>query len=160
MRAILRKKNKGRIIILKRIGEKMMKMIFTLVISVFVFGSSYTNVYADEIKITASIDKSRLELGDCIRYKIKVYGTLEEVPLRFPELKGFSLRFGPYISIDSEVEDNVASTFQSHLYGLVPQETGKFTIGPTTLWYKKKAYETDSFDIEVIGWTPFNNEKD
>lgn len=160
MHAIHRKKNKRRIIVSKKIGEKMMKLLYTLILLTTMQIGSYINVFADEIKITASVDKTRLELGDCIRYRIKVYGTLDEVQPRLPELNDFSLRFGPVITIGTEVEEDGVSVFRSYTFGLAPLRMGKFTIPPSKLWYKKKKYETDSFDVEVIDRTPFNIEND
>lgn len=133
-----------------------MKALYTFIVLIFMFVSSYTNARAEEIKIKASVDKTRLELGDCVRYKVSVYGTLDENALpRLPPLSDFSLRYGPEITIGTEVEEDGVSVFRSYTFGLTPLEMGKFIIPPSKLWYKKKMYETESFDIEVIDRTPF-----
>ena len=116
---------------------------------------SYTNVYADEIKIAASVDKTRLELGDFVRYTIAVYGTLDKVPLRIPPLKDFTVSSGPHISLDSEIIDGSALVFYKYLYELLPRKTGNLKIWPAYLYYKNKRYETESFNIQVEDRTPF-----
>lgn len=132
-----------------------MKKFCAYIVLISMLVGIYTNVYADEIKITANVDKTRLELGDVVRYTIAVYGTLDKVRLRIPPLKDFSIRFGPNIRLDSEIIDGSALVFYKYLFGLVPRKTGNLKIGPTTLYYKKKRYETGSFDIEVDDRTPF-----
>jgi hypothetical protein len=141
---------------LKRTGKKMIKQFYTIIILIFLFANTLTEVHADEIKITATVDKTRLELGDVIRYKICVHGTFENVRPQLPPLKDFSIRFGPYISIDTEImEDDTVTVFHRYLYGLAPQKTGNLKIGPATLRYNNKTYKTDSINIEVVDRTPF-----
>lgn len=133
-----------------------MKALYTFIVLIFMFVSSYTNACAEEIKIKASVDKTRLELGDYVRYKVNVYGTLDENALpRLPPLNDFSLSFGPEVTIGTEVEEEGVSVFRSYTFELTPRRMGKFIILPSKLWYKKKMYETESFDIEVIDRTPF-----
>jgi hypothetical protein len=134
----------------------MTKKFYTITILIFLFVNNLTAVHADEIKLTVSVDKTRLELGDVIRYKIGVHGTFEKVRPQLPPLKDFSIRFGPYISIDTEImDDDTVTVFHGHLYGLAPRKTGNLEIGPATLKYKNKTYKTDTINIEVVDRTPF-----
>ncbi len=134
----------------------MIKKFYTIIILAFLFPNTFTTVNADEIELKASVDKTKLELGDFIRYKIGVHGTFEKVRPQLPPLNDFSIRFGPYISIDTEImDDDKVTVFRRYLYGLAPQKTGTLTIGPATLKYKNKTYKTDAINIEVVSRTPF-----
>ncbi len=140
---------------LKRIGKKMIQKPYTIIILIFLFANSLTTVHADEIKVTASVDKTTVEVGGDIRLAISVYGTLDKVRPKLPPFKDFSVVFGPHRSMDTEITDDTVLVFYKYLYELIPRKMGNLKIEPATVWYKKKMYQTDSINIEVIDRTPF-----
>jgi len=157
MHAIHRKKNKRRIIVSKRIGEKKMKALYTLILLITMLVGGYTSVYAVEIKITASVDKTRLELGDFIRYTIGIHGKINTEEPQLTSIEDFSLKYGPSISTQTKIVNNAVSVYRGYTYGLAPQKRGKLTIGPAILKYKGKTYKSNSINIEVVDRTPFGN---
>ena len=50
-------------LVLKRTGKKMIKKPYTIIILIFLFANSLATVHADEIKLTASVDKTLVEVG-------------------------------------------------------------------------------------------------
>lgn len=119
------------------------------------FISSPLNVFAADIRLTANVDKTKVELGNYIRYTIGVHGAFDTEQPKLPPLEGFSLRYGPNISTQTKIVNNVVSVYRGFTYGLSPKQTGKYTIEPTTLKYKGKTYKSNSIEIEVVERTPF-----
>jgi hypothetical protein len=142
-------------LVLKRTGKKMIQKPYTIIILIFLFANSLATVYADEIKVTASVDKTTVEVGSDIRLTISVYGTLNKVRPKLPPFKDFSVIFGPHISMDTETTDDTVLVFHKYLYGLMARKTGNLEIKPVAVRYKKKTYKTDSINIEATGRTPF-----
>jgi hypothetical protein len=106
-------------------------------------------VFADEISITASVDKNTVALNEYIVYSVAVRGDSTSLPE--PQL-GQSNDFNRYGSGKSQnisIINGKVSGSITHSYTLGPKNVGKFTIPPSTLNYKGKTYSTDAIDIEV-----------
>ena len=132
-----------------------MKRFYPIVISVFVLLFITAKSHAEEISITASVDKTTVERGDYIRYTIGIHGAFDTDQPQLPSIGDFSLQFGPSVSTQTSIVNNVVSIFSGYTYGLAPKRTGKITIGPSTLEYKGKTYKTNSIDIVAVDRTPF-----
>ena len=132
----------------------MMKKVFTIIIFVFMLNVIST-AYAKEIKVVVSVDKNRVEIGSHIRLTVGVEGVFDsDIPkLSVPE--SFSLMFGPSVSTQTTIINNVVKVFRGFMYGFSPREKGNFEIGPVTLEYKGKTYTSNSIKIEVVERTPF-----
>ncbi len=133
----------------------MIKKFYTITFLIFLFVNNPATVHADEIKVTASVDKTTVEVGGDIRLTIRVYGTLDKVRPKLPPFKDFSVVAGPHRSMDTEITDDTVLVFYKYHYELIPRKTGNLKIGPATLMYKNKTYKTDSINIEVVDRTPF-----
>ena len=136
----------------------MMKKVFSIIIFVFMF-SVITTAYAKgvnkEVNVVISVDKNKVEIGNHIRLTVGVEGAFDtNIPqLSVPE--SFSLMYGPSVSTQTSIVNNVVSIFRGFTYSFSPTETGKFELGPATLEYKGKVYNSDSIKIEVVKRTPF-----
>ncbi len=137
----------------------MMKKVFSIIIFVFMFNVIST-AYAKEINVVISVDKNRVEIGSHIRLTVGVEGAFDtDIPkLSMPE--SFSLMFGPSVSTQTTIINNVVKVFRGFMYGFSPREKGKFEIGPVTLEYKGKTYTSNSIKIEVVERTPFEGHID
>jgi len=136
----------------------MMKKVLTLIIFVFmlsVISTAYAKGVSKEVKVVISVDKNRVEVGSHIRLTVGVEGAFDtDIPeLSMPE--SFSLMFGPSVSTQTSIINNVVKVFRGFMYGFSPREKGQFEIGPVTLEYKGKTYTSNSINIEVIDRTPF-----
>ncbi len=112
-----------------------MKNLSPYILLIFLLFCNTAKVYAEKIEITASVDKTSLELGDFIRYTISIHGKLNTDQPQLPPLEDFSLLFGPSISTQTNIVNNTVSVFRGFTYGLTPQRKGKITIGPAVLKY-------------------------
>ncbi len=137
----------------------MMGKVFSIIILVFMLNVVST-AYAKEINVVISVDKNRVEVGSHIRLTVGVQGAFDtDIPkLSVPE--SFSLMFGPSVSTQTTITNNVVKVFRGFMYGFSPREKGKFEIGPVTLEYKGKTYTSNSINIEVIERTPFEGHID
>jgi hypothetical protein len=134
----------------------MKKKVFSLIIFVFILNVVST-AYAKEVNVVISVDKNRVEIGNHIRLTVGVEGAFDtDIPkLSMPE--SFSLMFGPSVSTQTSIINNVVKVFRGFMYGFSPREKGKFEIGPVTLEYKGKTYTSNSIRIEVVERTPFES---
>ena len=137
----------------------MMRKVFSIIIFVFMLNVIST-AYAKEIKVVVSVDKNRVEIGNHIRLTVGVEGAFDtDMPqLSVPE--SFSLMYGPSVSTQTTIVNNVVKVFRGFIYGFSPTEKGKFEIGPVILKYKGKTYTSNSVMIEVIERTPFEGNID
>jgi len=136
----------------------MKRKVLTLIIFVFmlsVISAAYAKGVSKEVKVVISVDKNRVEVGSHIRLTVGVEGAFDtDIPeLSMPE--SFSLMFGPSVSTQTTIINNVVKVFRGFMYGFSPREKGQFEIGPVTLEYKGKTYTSNSINIEVIDRTPF-----
>ncbi len=137
----------------------MMKKVFSIIIFVFMFNMIST-AYAKEIEVVISVDKNRVEVGNHIRLTVGVQGAFDtEIPqLSVPE--SFTMMYGPSVSTQTTIINNVVKVFRGFTYGLSQTVLGKFKIGPVTLKYKGKTYTSNSINIEVVERTPFEGHID
>lgn len=132
----------------------MIKRISSIIIFIFMLNLVST-AYAKEIRIFISIDKTRVEVGNHFRLTIGVQGAFDtDIPQITPP-ENFILMYGPSVSTQTSIVNNVVSIFRGFTYSFSPTETGKFELGPASLEYKGKVYTSDIVRIEVVKRTPF-----
>ena len=138
----------------------MMRKVLTIIIFVSmlsVISTAYAKGVSKEVKVVISVDKNRVEIGSHIRLTVGVEGAFDtDIPkLSMPE--SFSLMFGPSVSTQTTIINNVVKVFRGFMYGFSPREKGRFEIDPVTLEYKGKTYTSNSINIEVVERTPFES---
>ena len=137
----------------------MIKRISSIIIFIFMLNLVST-AYAKEIKVVISVDKTVVEAGSHFRMTIGVQGAFDtEVPQITPP-ENFILMYGPSVSTQTSIVNNVVAVFRGFTYSFSPTETGIFELGPATLEYKGKVYTSNSVKIEVVKRTPFEGDVD
>ena len=137
----------------------MIKRISSIIIFIFMLNLVST-AYAREIKVVISVDKTVVEAGSHFRMTIGVQGAFDtEVPQITPP-ENFILMYGPSVSTQTSIVNNVVAIFRGFTYSFSPTETGIFELGPATLEYKGKVYTSNSVKIEVVKRTPFEGDVD
>lgn len=132
----------------------MIKRISSIIIFIFMLNLVST-AYAKEIKVIISIDKTRVEVGNHFRLTIGVHGAFNtDIPKITPP-ENFILMYGPSVSTQTSIVNNVVSVFRGFTYSFSPTEEGKFELGPAILEYKGKVYTSNSVRIEAVKRTPF-----
>jgi hypothetical protein len=131
-----------------------MRKVFSIIIFVFMLNVIST-AYAKEIEVIISVDKNRVEIGNHFRLTVGVQGAFDTDVPRLTVPESFSLMYGPSVSTQTSIINNVVKVFRGFMYGFSPTEKGRFEIGPVTLEYKGKTYTSNAIKIEVIERTPF-----
>ena len=137
----------------------MIKRISSIIIFIFML-NLVSIAYAREIKVVISVDKTVVEAGSHFRMTIGVQGAFDtEIPKLTPP-ENFILMYGPSVSTQTSIVNNVVAVFRGFTYSFSPTETGIFELGPATLEYKGKVYTSNSVKIEVVKRTPFEGDVD
>ena len=121
-----------------------------LVIFLLFFSFAAGVSYADDITISADVDKQEVSLDDQVTLTITVSGNASNIPQPdMPELKGFTAyssgRSQNLSIINGQVSSSVSFTFI-----LVPNSQGDYVLGPFGINYKGKAYSTGPINIKVL----------
>lgn len=108
---------------------------------------------ADEIELTASVDKNVVSLDDQLQLQVTVSGSVGSLPsIKLPALTDFNVYSAGSSQNVSFVNGQVSSSV-TYTYVLAPKSMGKFTIPALVLNYKGKAYSTSPIQIEVAKQT-------
>ena len=127
---------------------------FGFLISVVIIFGCIQKTFAEDISLTATIDRNSLTLNDRLQLTLTIHGTQDTSPPSFPGIDGFTLLFGPKISAETNIINGVVSVSKGYTYVLQPAAKGKFTIGPSTVEYKGKVYSSSPVTVEVVGAAP------
>ena len=132
----------------------MIKRISSIIIFIFML-NLVSAAYAKEIKIIISVDKTRVEVGNHFRLTVGVHGAFDtDIPQIIPP-ESFILMYGPSVSTQTSIVNNVVSVFRGFTYSFSPTEEGKFELGPVSLEYKGRVYTSNIVKIEAVKRTPF-----
>lgn len=121
---------------------------------IFIFVLYSSIVSAQNISITASVDKNKLALNEQLTLRVTVIGDVSNLPApTLPALPGFTAYSAgtsqsQNISfINGKVSSSISYTYN---YVLVPKSIGKFTIEPITINYQNQVYKTEPISVEVV----------
>ncbi len=123
---------------------------FGFLISVVIIFGCIQKTFAEDISLTATIDRNSLTLNDRLQLTLTIHGTQDTSPPSFPSIDGFTLLFGPKISAETSIINGVVSVSKGYTYVLQPAAKGKFTIGPSTVEYQGKVYTSSPVTVEVV----------
>lgn len=96
------------------------------------------------VSMTASVNKTSLTLQDELRLTVTVEGAAGDVTPQLPSLPAFNVYAR---SVSKQINNfHAVSTFE---YIMLPRFQGKTTIGPVTLNYGNKTYQTKPIAVTV-----------
>ncbi|MDD5226449.1 MAG: BatD family protein, partial [Candidatus Omnitrophica bacterium] len=126
----------------------MRKILLSVVILWGVFAPS---LQAEEVGVSASLNKRSVQVGEEIRLSIRVTGqsTNLQAP-RLPPLDGFETYYTGRASHIAFV-NGVSSSNVEFSYTLVPQRAGRFTLSPFEIQAGQNILRTEPLEIEVLG---------
>jgi len=126
----------------------MRKILFAAVILWGVFAPA---LQAEEVSVSASLNKRQVQVGEEVRLSIRVSGqsTNLQAP-RLAQLDGFDTYYTGRASHVSFI-NGVSSTNVEFSYTLVPQRAGHFTLSPIEIRAGQNTFRTEPLPIEVSG---------
>ena len=105
---------------------------------------------AEEVGVTASVDKKVVELHDTFQLQIAVQGTQRGDAPQLPKLNGFHVLSGPHTQTSVQILSGRMSRTLTYVYTLRPNAVGTFTIPALTVRLGRKRCTTQPITIEVI----------
>ena len=107
--------------------------------------------FAEDITLTATVDKNQVGLNDRFIYTIEVSGSSTSLPTpEFPNFENFTLLSGPNTSTNIQFVNGAMSSSKSYSFYLRAQKEGKFTIPPATLEVDGETISSNGIEITVI----------
>lgn len=123
---------------------KFLKKFF---VASFIFLSAI--VYADNIQMNSSVNRTEVALNETLQLTISVSGDSRKLPeFSLPTLSDFNVYGTSQSKSFSMVNGNVTNTV-SYTYTLSPKKTGEYEIPSFSLKYNGETYETNPVKITV-----------
>ncbi len=123
------------------------KFLKKLFVAVFVLLSSV--LYADNIQMNSSVNRTEVALNETLQLTISVSGDTRKLPeFSLPTLTDFNVYGTSQSKSFSMVNGNVTNT-TSYIYTLSPKKTGDYEIPSFSLKYNGETYETTPVKITV-----------
>lgn len=107
-------------------------------------------LYSNDVKISASVDKTQINKDDLITFSVKIDGTTDFPNIPFPSSDDFVIVSGPSQSSSVQIINGVVTASRTISWRLAPTKTGKLQIPSISVKYNKKIYETEPINITVL----------
>jgi predicted lipase len=125
--------------------------------SIFILltGISVVNILgAQDLKLSASVDRNPVTEDDQFVYQIEVSGNTQNLPdITLPDFSQFRVVGGPSSSSSIQIINFKISASRTYTVVLMPRNKGTFEITPATVTYKGKQYASESLSITVQSGT-------
>jgi hypothetical protein len=105
-------------------------------------------VFAQNVSVSATVDKNNLSLEDALQLSIIIKGTQNIPPPELPSLPDFRVTSAG-TSSSTQYINTQRSVSITHNFRLTPMNTGTFVIGPVRVRANGKTYSTQPITIEV-----------
>jgi tetratricopeptide (TPR) repeat protein len=108
---------------------------------------------ADDIAVTASVDRNAVRLGESVILTVETVGT-QNVPA--PDLGDVSAFQAQYMGPSTQISivNGEMTSRASHSFRLTPQRTGSFRVGPIVVELDGKKYSAGEVRIDVTAGAP------
>lgn len=106
---------------------------------------------AQEVTVTAEVDRAKITLSETIRYSVKVSGATQGLPSpQFPDFSDFVVL--QTLPVSTQIFQSGTTVEVSKVTGVVlkPKSLGTFVIPPTSIVHNGKALQSNSITIEVV----------
>ena len=106
--------------------------------------------FAQDLSFEATVDRTRVALGQDVQLELTFYGTQNIATPYFPDIPGFS---GQYLGPSKlmSIVNGSTSTSITHRYRLRALRKGSFTIPSFSIQHRGKTYATEPISVVVNG---------
>ncbi|MCX7847836.1 MAG: BatD family protein, partial [bacterium] len=124
-------------------GKRIQKIVETAVVI------GVAAVYAGEVRVTASVDRQSVAMGERLTLEIVVEGSQSASTPVFKELRGLRVVQGPATSTQVSIINGAMSSSVRFTYELVATGVGEQEIGPIEVRVGRQVYRTTPMKIIV-----------
>ncbi len=133
-------------------GFMKRKFVYILWHSFLVLFLLVSQAWAEDISVTAEVDRRSFELGSFCQLRITVRGGKKVSPVELPKIEGMESRYlGPSTSIT--VLNGAYSSSKSFQYNLYPLDEGRYEIPALNVIVDGQSFSTDPIYLEVTAAT-------
>jgi hypothetical protein len=105
--------------------------------------------YAEELNLSASVNKNVISDRDILIYSVNIEGTRDFPDVPPPESPDFVMISGPSQSSSIQIINGQMSASKTISWQIAPTRTGKLTIPPVSVKYRGKTYTTEAICVTV-----------
>ena len=121
---------------------------------ILVFSLASPVFSAEELHVSAQVDRTELRQGETLVFEIEISGPLRETPkIHLGKLEGFML-----VSSGQSQQIRMGGAQMSQtlvlVYTLSALEAGTWTLGPVQVEYRGKNFETAPIEVKVLPGPP------
>ncbi|NOX37135.1 MAG: protein BatD [Calditrichaeota bacterium] len=110
----------------------------------------WSSLVAQEVKITATVDKNPVGLDEEFTYTVEISGETRNLPeVELPELEHFTVIAGPSVSTSFQMINFKMSASRTYQLVLLPKKVGTFTIPPAEATYKGETIRSNAIELTV-----------
>jgi len=111
---------------------------------------AFGNALADDITISAVIDRTEIVLGESVELTISLSGPVRSIAKpSLPDLSDFDV-YSSGTSSNISIIPGSFSYQTDYSYVLVPRKVGSFVIKPATVKHNGKVYQTKAIKLKVV----------
>lgn len=122
----------------------------TLVVALLLAISSLHTQAADNVRLTASVNRNKIGVSEVLQYTLSVHGARGRIELPTPPaFDGFDVVGSHRQQSTQIINGNFSSSFDL-IYQLLPKKAGTFEIAAGTFTFKGKEYKSNTVTVEVI----------
>lgn len=129
----------------------------TLFLLLFVIPAS--TVHADVVTVTASLDRNQISQEDQVLLTLSVAGAGSSAVLQMPNLPDFDVASNGKSARVSIINGTMSSQ-TDYSFVLQPRKAGELTIGPATVNYQGKIYQSKPIAVHVMKGAAPEREKE
>lgn len=126
---------------------KIISCLFPAIFVITLFLAAFAQ--ADEIRISARVNKNELSLEDGVRYSLTIHGVQNAPEPQLPELADFQIRPAG-VSSSTQIINGKLNTSVTYNYLLFPKTTGSLTIQSAHLELGGATYQTEPITLTVL----------
>lgn len=118
---------------------------------ILLFIGCFQFLLAQEIEISAAIDKNPVALDEQFVYEVEVAGKVQNLPdIKLPDFSDFMVVGGPSSSSSFQIINFQVSSSRTYTVVLMPRNVGSYKIAPASTAFKGQTYQTNVIDVTVI----------
>lgn len=124
-----------------------MKKISAMVIILSLAFATVLN--SEEVKFQASLDRSRIAIGESTQLGLTFYGTQSMPAPDLGSIDGLDIRYLGPSTMMTVINGQVSSSI-THMYSVQPLRVGSFQLGPFSFQHKNIKYTSNPVYLEVV----------